>query len=184
MKHFLDIGANRGDTFKLFLDTKEDYKDYKIWCFEPSIRHLPGLEELVKAYSDKYQVHICPAAIGGESRVTQFYEKHCELCDSIFPEGDQNNKIKKKPYGFLTSVLCITDVMNYICDIDENAEFEIKLDCEGCEYEILREIVRHKWQFKIITIHVEFHQSSFENQKQELIELYNRLGIPLVEWNL
>lgn len=189
MKHFFDIGANVGQTFDDYLDPRPEYKDgWRIWCFEPSPRHVPALMDRARrASADGYLVTVCPFAIGGAHNFARFYQKDDPRGDSLheYLASDHETKNIDHGYELLTNVVTISQLFLVIGRSDR---VTLKLDCEGAEYGILDGLldshaVRAPWFERIDSIMVEFHNiGAGFTRVDSLMARFEEIGKPLAKW--
>lgn len=184
MNHFIDGGANIGQTFDLLIKTNK-YDGWKIWCFEPSPRHFSELIKKVDKYKNKYKIIICPFGLSNKTEFVSFYEKINTEGDSFISSWNRN--IATSGYEIISAQI---DVVKFICDIiPNNDKITIKLDVEGYEYNILERILQSKQSLeKIDDIMVEWHNIETGSgadggvKSRFLIQEYNNINKPLKDW--
>ena len=190
--HFLDVGANVGQTFTDFLNLHTEYDGWTVWCFEPSPRHLPALMEAAYHQSDRYEVHVCPFGMRGAYSILPFFQKDDCRGDSFSDDLASDHKtenLKTKYYLHALSVGPGAFIRQHTLPDDE---IILKLDCEGSEYWILKSIVddciyqRDSILNRISTIYVEWHTIARIHSKsaKELSSFFEQVGKPLQRWLL
>lgn len=192
MKHFFDVGANVGQTFDDYLFKDSAYNGWNIWCFEPSPRNLAPLLKKASdlAVTGKYNVTICPFGLWDKTGTFSFYEKDIKYwCgEYIGKENGQGDSFikdwvinNKAPYQVIASAV---DVNNFIINNTvEDDTIHIKLDCEGAEYNILQKLLEAPLVLKRIKLLlIEWHDIGKNHEKQQLLETYFKLNIPVAEW--
>jgi FkbM family methyltransferase len=173
MEHFFDVGAHNGNTFE-FLG---DYKNWKIWCFEPSPRHTVGL--LDHATSSDYNITVCPFGLGGKTQAVQFFQKNDRQADSFLQAFSENNRLG---YDIITVMYDISEFI--LKHTKEEDIIHLKLDCEGAEYEILQSLLDNPKAFdRVKKLMVEFHDvGDCEVKRKEFAEACEKVGHPVENW--
>lgn len=124
-KVIFDVGANIGATSLLFAN---NYPDAKIYAFEPEPENFKLLEENTGPYENIYSFNV---ALGSENarRVLKGSDDNTNLGGfSFHPEGT-NEEIE--------SVVQVLDVREVIKDLSVETIDLLKIDTEGCEFEII-----------------------------------------------
>ena len=186
VKHFLDVGANIGQTFDDFLNKTKDFDGHHVWCFEPSPRHVPDLMAVADKLSQRYKIHICPFGLSDQTTLAKFYQKDDGRGDSLaqFLYSDHEAKNIEVGYELCVSVLSITDFLNF--NTKPTDDVTIKLDCEGAEYGILSDLFINggKLVERIEKVYLELHTTEYNHPKnaQPLIVGLERMGISFEQW--
>lgn len=186
MKHFLDVGANTGQTFDDFLCKTYEFDGAKIWCIEPSPRHIPALMETATKHSERFKIHVCPFGISDETTILPFYQKDDARGDSFCAllGSDHWTENIQTGYQLHISVISICDFLNFYTK--EGDEVTIKLDCEGSEYDILGKLFMHGAIFapRIKLIYLELHTTETNTPKnaEPLIHGLKQMGITIEKW--
>ena len=186
MKHFLDVGANIGQTFDDFLTQTTDWDGATIWCFEPSPRHVPPLMDKAKTLSTRYKINICPFGLADCTTIMPFYQKDDARGDSFAQilYSDHVTENLEAGYHLSLLVLSVTDFLNFQTKPED--EVTIKLDCEGSEYGILSDLFVNgqKLAPRIRKIYLELHTTECnapKNAKALCVGL-QRMGIEVTQW--
>lgn len=193
MMHFFDIGANVATTFDRYLMKSDRYDGWHIWCFEPSPRSISELRqrcsEIVADNSHRYKITICPFALGAKTKWCQLFEKGTSEGDSLFETtfvGDV--QVMNEPDTELDIICAQINVVDFMLfSIPEGEKVVLKIDCEGCEYEIFGELFASKSaQSRIERVMVEFHGlGQYETDlRLRLYKEFQILNIPIQEWKL
>jgi FkbM family methyltransferase len=187
-KHFFDIGANDGNTFDLFLNGSDKYKNWNVWCFEPSAKHFASLLNAATRNSDKFNITVCPFGLGGKTEILQFHEMiNNTVSDSLFT--DVGGTINPNPkYKLVCSIISITEFMENNTSPED--EVVLKVDCEGAEYEIYEDLLNKPELLKrITTIYNEWHPGwpmDFDpmrkNRADQIISRLSENGKTLIDW--
>lgn len=185
MTHFLDIGANTGQTLTDYIQYQERLLGTCIYCFEPSPRHLPGLMETVARFANAYYLTICPFALGGPSRVLQFYEKNDPKGDSFWPTfvsglgATVDNRVA--PYRVFSAIMSISEFIRK--QIPRGDDIIIKIDAECAEYEMLDDLMAHREVLEFVKeLHVEFHLVEGMDP-EKYTAAFAAIGHPLIPWD-
>lgn len=190
--HFFDIGANTGQTFDWFLNANRKYDGWCIWCFEPSIRSLPGLMETVNKFRGMYHVMVCPFAVGKTDSILRVYENYDPLGDSLLPKcwaGSIESKPVDTDHKIMASVVPLSRLILNNTEPGDNVE--IKLDCEGGEYDCLRSLLESSPALaRVSKIMVEWHGTgkTFHGAEKTpdnpvaFQDEFSKLGITLEPW--
>ena len=184
--HFLDIGANIGDTFGLFLNNNPKYNGCTVWCFEPSPKHYNELLQNARAASGLYNVVVCPFGVGGKTELLPFYEMvNNTSSDSLFRDvGGTPDPTPK--YQILASIVSICHI---ISNIPSGDTITMKLDCEGAEFGIYEALLEQPELLqRIDCIYNEWHpgwSGMDDTKKQQVLSIVTRLaqhGKILKDW--
>jgi FkbM family methyltransferase len=162
MKVFLDVGGNRGQTVGVILQPKYEFD--RIYCFEP----VPELQQVIaKNHRDPRIV------INGVG----LWNQTCER--PIFSPGTQSgsifaDKINVDPQH---SVVCkfvrASDwFRDHLTDADD---VYVKLNCEGCEVDIIEDLLDSNEYRKITSLGVAFDVKKIPSQRGREIEIKRRL---------
>ncbi|MFX0208317.1 MAG: FkbM family methyltransferase, partial [Candidatus Hodarchaeota archaeon] len=148
------IGANIG-LFSLFAAKFAR----TVYSFEPSPQSFIYLQNNVISNAFK-NIKCFNYALASHSGEIAFYESE-DLTSSSFSR-DSNSRASVK----MTTVNCVN--LQEIFDINriDRCDF-LKMDCEGCEFEVLFSTPAEYLE-KIVTISIEFHDSSTEYTHRDL----------------
>lgn len=143
MKVFLDVGSNRGQTVRAALEPKYEFD--RIYCFEP----VPELQPVIaREYRD-------PRIVINEAGL---WKETCER--PIFSPGSQSGSIfaDKVNVDPQNSVVCkFVRASEWFRDhLTESDEVYLKLNCEGCEVDIIEDLLDSHEYRKITSLGVAF----------------------------
>lgn len=169
MKIFLDVGSNQGQTIGSILDpiygfnrTFCKYGFHKIYGFEP----VPALHEVV---SEKYRgPRFTIFAVG-------LWKETCEK--PIYSPGSQSGSIfaDKINVDPAHSTICkFMRASDWFRDhLAETDEVYVKLNCEGCEVDIIEDLLDSNEYRKITSLGVSFDVRKIPSQRhrEEKIKL-------------
>lgn len=187
MNHFLDIGANVGQTFDDFLLPRPEFDGWTIWCFEPSPRHVPALMEKAASVRDRYAaVHVCAYGLTGTGGEAVFYLKDD-------PRGDSFSKRLASDHetANIADLRALTDsITGWIGrNIAPGDSVTVKIDAEGAEYGILDALIHaqergYAIRANLREVFVEWHTTDThdESHRPELERRAERAGIKLSRW--
>ena len=162
MKAFLDVGSNRGQTVRVALEPKYEFD--RIYCFEP----VPDLREVIaREYHD-------PRIVINEAGL---WRETCER--PIFSPGSQSGSIfaDKVNVDPRNSVVCkFVRVSDWFRDhLTESDEVYLKLNCEGCEADIIEDLLDSNEYRKITSLGVAFDVWKIPSQRGREIEIKRKL---------
>ena len=179
MNHFLDIGANIGNTFDWFLLKTNEYDGFHIWCFEPSPRHLTELRKrcqtIVENNEHNYAITICPFGLSDFNGHAPLFETHDSLGDSLYETSFD------RPIDLLCAVF---EASEFIMEEIPEGRLTLKIDPEGSETEIMNSIMRvPEIMSRIDKILIEFHTITAPQAERIRTQLAEE-KIPVVDWVL
>jgi FkbM family methyltransferase len=171
MKVFLDVGANTGQTLQSIIEPRVGSKKVssrygfdKIYCFEPVAELYQGL---VEKYSDAL-VDIYPMGL---------WKENCEL--PIFSPGTQGGSIfaDKVNVDPKHSKTCkFVRASEWFRDhLTEKDEVYIKINCEGCEADIIEDLLDSDEYRKVTALCVAFDVRKIPSQVHREDEIKSRL---------
>lgn len=161
--NIIDVGAYIGLSVLYF---KSRYPNAHITAFEPNPNIFPLLEENIE-YNDIKNVQLHNIAIGKDMDERELYIESsgfAAFSTASFRKDAWNGKQKSRPIIVKTEPLS-----NYI-----NKKVNLlKIDTEGAEYEILKELDESKTFSKIENLLVEYHPSR-DNKIQNLVQILKK----------
>jgi len=183
-KFIVDIGANVGWFTKLVAEKKPNCKvlSYELMSenYNEALKNLEGLQNVFlfnKAVigDNKATAYVrAPNNIGGHRALydkedTYISEKRYR--DLIF---DKDAKDGATIHEDLPQQISLKQIIeeNEIDFIDF-----LKLDCEGCEHELMLHIFKHNLEKKILNMALEFHGRTWPEWEQILEELESRFDV-------
>jgi len=187
--HFLDIGANSGNTFDLFLNQHEEYYGWNVWCFEPSPKHMNSLLDKARQVSGRFNVVVCPFGLSGTTTVVPFYEMvNNTVSDSFIKTGLYATLDPAPKYNVIGSCVSIVEFMDiYTFDGDSVV---LKVDCEGSEYDLYENLLtRPDLLSRIKLIYNEWHpawndmDAERRIRAEKIINRFNAYPIKFTDWD-
>lgn len=137
MRHFFDIGSNIGQTFDDYLLKRHDYDGARVWCFEPSPRHVPALMEKAASVAGRFSVVVCPFGFRGQAGAIQFHQKDDPRGDSFERELASSWQTHNVATAYELRAAALELGRFILENVPPSDTVTLKLDCEGSEYEIL-----------------------------------------------
>jgi len=175
-KVFIDCGANHGQSIDLFINTWDDAKDYEIHSFEAN----PDFKEQLKAKQDfykDYDINIyVPMAVWDEdtSGELEFYGKgeHGLASDDKTPKHGLTFRNNLRDFK-VDSVSLANIILN---NLSEEDYIVLKLDVEGAEYRIIKDLHNKSVLKYIDEFYYEFHGLKKGYELADDIEVINILN--------
>lgn len=189
MNHFIDVGANVGQTFDEYLSRDPAYDGWTVWCLEPSPRHWPGLCATAERYRERYNIHLCNFGLHAATGSGVFYQKDDPRGDSFYAHLESDHLTANLAAGH-TMHIATTGIVDFLQHyIPAGDAATLKLDCEGSEYAILTALACAPTAVleRVRRILVEWHTiRTPENllHPAELVARFADLGCPLESWVL
>ena len=147
-KVVVDIGAHIGGT-ALFCGIK----GAEVYAYEPELDNYRLLEKNVKGNDFQDQIHIFNKAVGTAGKRELNLHMENDGCHSFYPNIAPNMSDEKQEIETISIQEVFKDIPH--CDL-------LKIDCEGAEYEFLKDIPFKK----IDQISMELHDTG--NQREAL----------------
>jgi FkbM family methyltransferase len=161
MKVFLDVGAHRGQTLAAALEKDFD----RIYCFEPVSQHWPVLAEMAdkRTTVNKYGLWNKTAEI--------------ELFDPGTKGAGMWIKDKRRPDLKITRELCQFQRASdwFRKHIDASQRVYLKLNCEGCECDIIDDLLDSGEFEKVSHVMVDFDVAKISAMRHRQAEIVARL---------
>lgn len=187
-KHFFDIGANCGNTFDYFLLNRPEYYGSTVWCFEPSPQHHIFLLRKATDVSDKFNVVVCPFGVSGNMGVFTINQmSNNTQSDSFYTDigGTIDTNIK---YTVAAATVQISQLIRNFTS--EGDEVTLKVDCEGCEYDIYEDLLKHPDLLKRIDIiYNEWHPGWADmdevrrSRAEKILKEFSAYPIKFTDWS-
>lgn len=183
-KLFIDLGAHKGDSIDKFYDQVEDASDYDIYSFEPHPVAFKKLTKHIKLRGYKNIVTVNKAA-GVDTCISNLFPAPIYdgrgstlLRNKITSEINYDSPVDVECFNFCGWLSYITTKYNYVV---------LKMNIEGSEYPIIKEMLKNKLIGVIDHYCVYFHQNRFADCnrvafsiiEEAFIREIKRLGIPL-----
>ena len=158
-KEVVDVGAYVGDSTLYFLYRGAE----KVVAIEP---HRGAYEEMLynlRINGLQHKVIAINAALGGR-------RGYCRIpIDLDVNETAVLNYLDRSTKGGIdVEVITLEDILKYVKE-----SFLLKMDCEGCEYEVINYSLNSLLKFKYIIL--EYHKANLNEHKQALKKLLKEL---------
>lgn len=183
MNYFFDVGAGRGEIFTLDdVVPPERRKETALVCIEPSPRNFVHLMEQAEQHGKEW-LGIClwsVAVSGGDGQImAPLHLKTDHSGDSLRREWASN---EEHPYRVAVPVLPIDVAIGGVLN-EPWHHIALKLDCEGVESKILKQLLDDGRIFKRgAVIWVEWHDADPAG-RSFLEREYRQRGLELQPWN-
>lgn len=184
MKHFLDVGANTGQTFGDFLLSRGEFDGATVWCFEPSPRHVQALMARVAEVRQRYAaVEVCAYGLGATTGEAVFYLKDDPRGDSFWAW----TRTDHEPRNVATiRTACIGIVPWLQAHTAPADDVTLKLDCEGAEHGIMLALLNGPADAlgRVREVLVEWHevQGREREERRHITWRAEQAGIRVREW--
>ena len=171
MKVFLDVGSNTGQTVGMIIEPRYGFDRIflkygfdRIYCFEP----VPELQQIIaREYRDS---RIVINKVG-------LWKRTCEK--PIFSPGSQSgsifaDKVNVDPeHSVMGKFVRASEwFRDHLTDADE---VYLKLNCEGCEVDIIEDLLDSNEYRKVTSLGVSFDVRKIPSQRHREIEIKRRL---------
>lgn len=192
MNHFFDVGACIGQTFDNYLCKDDRHDGWTVWCFEPSLRHLPQLCSRIEAVKTRYSIVLCPFGLSGINTTAPFYVRAEDwqgdsFSPNLYTLGQQERVSLKNldaGYRLIASMASLPDFI--LAHTDPKDTIELKLDCEGGEFTALPALLNCQEALKRVSaLLVEFHDNGPDWcwRMNRIKAGYAHAGKPIQDWN-
>jgi FkbM family methyltransferase len=164
-ENVIDIGANRGDTALFFAN-----KNYNVIGFEPiSELYNTAIKNIKLNKSLKYKIILINKAVSCKNGETKIYINE----DLDNRSGDSSQYLENKGKFELVKTITIEKILKEY-DIEP---YILKIDCEGCEKDII--LYSDLSMFK--EIHFEYHVPYTNLSPEVLIEKLETQGFKIIK---
>jgi FkbM family methyltransferase len=188
MRFFFDIGANIGSTFDRYLLKTQEFDGAHVFCFEPSPRSWPQLLIKAEEMSHRFKVTVCPFGLDGQWGAWPFYEQTISEGDTFIKDSVAFTNEPAIPLGVNYRMMAATMSLTYMIFTNTTPSDKVflKLDCEGAEYAILKDLIYHEDALaRCDRILVEWHnvlRIDFKAEEAMLCKAFAAAGHPLENW--
>lgn len=171
MKVFIDVGSNKGQTVAAIVEPSHGfdrifskYGFERIFCFEP----VPELyQDLTEKYRDSL-ISLYPMGLWKESCRKPVFSPGTQS-GSIFADKMNVNPQQSTICNFIRASDWFRD---HLTDADE---VYLKLNCEGCEVDIIEDLLDSNEYRKITSLGVAFDVRKIPSQRHREKEIRKRL---------
>lgn len=197
MKYYIDCGGHFGEGMKNFIDMYSIDENWKIITFEPNIESF----EILKNFKYKNcNIEFNNRGVWIKNEKMKFRPEKTSISYGQNVDGAASTFIKESDWfiknpnntgagDFLLENEYDIEVIDFESLLKELVDVEfllVKMDIEGCEYEILRKLIQTETIKIIDDLYVEFHDwamNSETNQStEEIINKITQMGVNIKKW--
>ena len=160
----IDVGCGYDAEFSRFMITRHGLNAFG---FDPTHKHAHSLKVIEQQTGGKF--HHLAYAVSNQKGLIKFYESCDHESGSILSSHSNMLNFEKKAYE--VESLLLKDLSNII---GENQIDFIKLDLEGAEYNLLRDVNIHDVK-TFNQIFIEFHHHCTEYTKKDTVQIVNNI---------
>ena len=162
MKIFIDVGSHYGET--VLEIAKDKYFFDKIYCFEPSKKCIPSLQNIADK-DDRIKIFNC--GLSNKNYKSRLFDSGSEAA-SIFQNNENNINDSEE--------ISLLDAGDWFKDnTAEGSIIVVKLNCEGSEVDIVDSLIQSNEFEKIYNILITFDVRNFDHLKYKEIETRKKL---------
>jgi FkbM family methyltransferase len=195
MNYFIDCGGHHGEGLKIFIDMYNIDEKWKIYTFEPNKESFNILKDF------KYKncnIEFINAGIWKEDSKLTFnvettspgYGSKEDGAGSTFVKLENWNIKHSGNMGagdYLTSYeVDVINFSNFIRNLNDVEFLLVKMDVEGVEYDIIRNMIIDDSILNINDLYVEFHDWAMSSENEittnDLIKIISDKGINIKRW--
>lgn len=171
----IDCGGNQGQGFDHLKNILNINENWDVIIFEPNPNCI---EILNNKFKDNPKIKILNEAVYIKDDILYLYgTSYGSLIEGATIKKEFHNSLfwdlNTRDDGI--KIKCI-NLIEYINNISHNNIY-LKLDVEGCEFEIMEELIKHKVINKIKKIFIEFHDNYSKENLTKKYDLINRKNI-------
>jgi len=179
-KVFIDGGAHRGEAIDVLLDKRKDLLGCDIHFFEPNGELIVLLEDLA-INNANYNITVYHSALWIDNNGVNFLKsigRWNTLASTIIPSMNEiwGLKLDRDNPQKVPS----TNLSEFLDTFDDDDYIILKLDVEGSEYELIKDLIKTNKINKIKELYIEWHDHFFPHFKK----LGNELRIALSKLNI
>ena len=180
-KIFIDGGARVGESIEIYVKNNPDLIGCEIHLFECNPNHLDELNKLQITYPE-YNIFVYPMALWDEEGEQDFYfsedvwgDLSCTLYQNSNQKLNRDNPVKVKSIK----------LSNFLNQFNQDDYIIIKLDIEGAEYEVVKDLLDTNKILDVNEIYVEWHDHFCSGVDFETLrnQLKDNTNIKYDTWN-
>lgn len=150
-KYFLDVGFNSGQSLYTFMNKIPDWREYIIHAFEPDERNFKHFNNFI--HEENIIFH--KSVVWTYDGTIKFYPSFENSVGSTVIKEKTTGGISKNNY---LELQCL-NLSKFIFENFSKEDYVIlKMDIEGGEYKILRDLIETSAIFYLKELFVEFHK--------------------------
>lgn len=190
---FLDCGTHLCEGLKTFWNKKIIDKNFEIHTFEPN----PECKVLNRIKNLPFELEFHDCAVWVHNEGVWFRQENHRISKSGSPSDNHSDLDGwassvagtgfefpgyNSPLIFVNSI----DFSEFVLSFPSQSKIIIKMDIEGCEFAVLRKMIKDDSIKKIDSIYVEFHEKHMSTEtaesKNELVQEITKLGVKVHNW--
>jgi FkbM family methyltransferase len=195
-KVFLDMGGNKGQGLREFINKYNIDNTWIVETFEPckecnlvdelkDINYVNINNDAIWTHTGKVSFSIYDENLEGSSVERLMSEGYCN--DETYDRYNENSHhCGYRKHDNMVEVDCI-DISDLLNKYNENDFIVVKMDIEGSEYNVLRKSIKDGTIKKVNDIWIEWHHNhvKFENESttNDLKNQISNLGININDWH-
>jgi len=195
MKYLIDCGGHHGEGLMHFIKKYNVDKTWKIFTFEPNKKSFDVLKNL---QINDLEIEKINAGIWISDSETVFrpetthkiHGKNDDGAGSTFINSNDWNIKAPANWGagdYITSyAVKVINFSNFLKTLESPEFIFVKMDIEGCEYQVLRKLINDGTISLISEMECEFHhwamKSESEETTKELIKKIQNSGVKINKW--
>lgn len=194
-KVFIDCGSNLGQGYEKVKSLQKIDSSWDVFMFEPNPNCIDVLK---RKYSRCPNITIRQEGVYNKNGTTEFFittdlsgkiNKHSE--GSKISEMLNMFTSRKIFYDYADPIIInLIRLSDFIKSLQSN-EIVLKIDVEGCEFDIINDLIDEKSLLKIRHVYVEFHNYAidkdkvpyYNKNKNDIIRIFKEKGVGFTEWN-
>ena len=177
IKTIIDVGANRGETARMFANC---FPEAKIHAFEPLKLYQPFLVKLKQEFP---QLTIHPIALGAHSGEIEMFQNDYAPSSGVLPMLDRHRELWHKTAKDMPIKVPIDTLDSVATREDFEYPLILKLDVQGFELNVLKGAKNILSNCLLVQLEVLF-ESLYEGQTNfaELVALLHGYGLHFVDF--
>lgn len=194
-KVYIDCGSNLGQGFESIKKIEKINDDWEVYMFEPNPHCITQLKN---KYSKSNNIKIFQKAVFSSDGFTDFYITS-DMKNNIqtFSQGSKISEVKdlfterSHLYGYVEPIKVELVKLSEFINGLKSSEIVIKIDTEGSEFAILKDLIDNSNLDNIKKIYVEFHTYAIDSSKKQhyssnqskIVEHFSNTNTELIEWH-
>lgn len=195
MKYFIDCGGHHGEGLKSFIEMYNIDKTWEIYSFEPN---KDSFEILKEFKYNNCNIEFINAGIWKEDSKLTFNVETTSATYGSKEDGAGSTFVNLENWNikhpgnmeagdYLTSYeVDVINFTNFIKSLNDVEFLLVKMDVEGSEYDILRNMISDNSILTINDLYVEFHDWAMSSEDElttnDLIDIISNKGINIKRW--
>jgi len=181
MRAYVDCGAFDGDTIKLFCQAHPEADQFNLYAFEPNPAYTQALASLNDDPLVVAPVNVLPFAVWDEDKALRFYPADKPM-GSTCVTGKRTNGVR---YDRPTHVQAVSLANWLLATFTAEDEVILKLDIEGAEYRVVKQLIESDAVALLDRLYVEWHDGKIDGvdpvRTAQLVAALNERGFDLTK---